>query len=271
MARARLMTHGPPIACCNFAASKGPGSFPLENGKVSIERSDVHNQLLKAMSPQCFAAISSDLKPLDLALGYVLVEVDVPTDQVVFLEGGLGSIVATAPDGEKIEVGHLGYEGMSGMHILLKTRRTPNRTFMQVAGSGLAIPVDRLEQVLQQHPEDSDLLLRYVQSCELQLAYSALANARYEMPQRLARWLLMSHDRIRLPDLPLTHEFLSIMLGVRRPGVTDQVHILEGLGIIKATRGNIQILDRPKLEKLAGGCYGIPEREYERLVIGGTD
>jgi CRP-like cAMP-binding protein len=142
---------------------------------------------------------------------------------------------------------------------------------MQVAGSGLSIPAELLERVLRQHPEDSDLLLRYVQSCELQLAHSALANARYEMPQRLARWLLMSHDRIRVSDLPLTHEFLSVMLGVRRPGVTDQVHILEGSGIIKATRGNIRILDRARLEELAGGSYGIPEREYERLVIEGKE
>jgi len=81
----------------------------------------------------------------------------------------------------------------------------------------------------------------------------------------------MCHDRIRLPDLPLTHEFLSLMLGVRRSGVTEQIHVIEGLGVIKATRGNIHIVDRPKLEGLAGGCYGIPEREYERLITGGTE
>ncbi len=238
---------------------------------MSRDQFKVHNRLLKAISQQCFTALLNDLEPIDLPVGDVLVEPDVPTDRVVFLEGGLGSIVATAPDGEKIEVGHLGYEGMSGVHVLLRTRRTPNRTFMQVAGSGLSIPAELLERVLRQHPEDSDLLLRYVQSCELQLAHSALANARYEMPQRLARWLLMSHDRIRVSDLPLTHEFLSVMLGVRRPGVTDQVHILEGSGIIKATRGNIRILDRARLEELAGGSYGIPEREYERLVIEGKE
>jgi CRP-like cAMP-binding protein len=168
-------------------------------------------------------------------------------------------------------VGHIGYEGMSGTHLLLKTRRTPNKTFMQVAGSGLALPADALEQVLLQHPEAFGLLLRYVQSCEMQLAHSALANARYEMPQRLARWLLMCHDRLRVADLPLTHEFLSLMLGARRSGVTDQIHVIEGLGIIKATRGNIRVVDRAKLEELAGGSYGIPEREYERLILESVD
>lgn len=238
---------------------------------MTIDQSHVHNRLLKALSEDSFAAFSSQLQFVDLPVGLVLVEPDIPTSSVVFIESGLGSVVAGAPDGEAIEVGHLGFEGMSGIHLLLKTRRTPNRTFMQVAGSGLSVPADFLEQVLRQYHDASDLLLRYVQSCGLQLAHSALANARYDMPQRLARWLLMCHDRVQSADLPLTHEFLSLMLGVRRSGVTDQIHVIEGLGIIKATRGNIHILDRSKLEELARGSYGIPEREYERLILNGVE
>jgi CRP-like cAMP-binding protein len=238
---------------------------------MPLDPLQIQNRLIKAMPALCFAAFADQLEPVDLPLGHVLVEPDLPTRTVFFLEGGLGSIVATASDGERIEVGHIGYEGMSGAHLLLKTRRTPNKTFMQAAGSGFALPVNVLEQVLRQHQTASDLLLRYVQSCELQLAHSALANARYEMPQRLARWLLMCHDRLRDRDLPLTHEFLSLMLGVRRSGVTDQIHVIEGLGIIKATRGNIRMLDRARLEELAGGSYGIPEREYERLIAGSDD
>jgi CRP-like cAMP-binding protein len=100
----------------------------------------------------------------------------------------------------------------------------------------------------------------------LQLAHSALANARYNMPERLARWILMCHDRLQDDDLPLTHEFLGLMLGVRRSGVTDQIHILEGIRAIKATRGNIKVVDRPKLEDIAGGSYGVPEQEYEKHI-----
>lgn len=233
---------------------------------MPLDQFQIQNRLLKAMPAPCFAALAAQLEPVDLPLGHVLVEPDLPTTRVYFLEGGLGSIVATASDGERVEVGHIGYEGMSATHLLLKSRRTPNKTFMQVAGSGLALPANVLEQVLLQHQAASDLLLRYVQSCELQLAHSALANARYEMPQRLARWLLMCHDRLRVADLSLTHEFLSLMLGVRRSGVTDQIHVIQGLGMIKATRGNIRVVDRAKLEELAGGSYGIPEREYERLI-----
>jgi CRP-like cAMP-binding protein len=233
---------------------------------VPIQQDEVRNRLLKALPAELFMAIASQLKAVDLPLRYVLVEPDEATASVFFIETGLGSVVATSPDDEVVEVGHLGFEGMSGAHLMLRTRRTPNKTFMQVAGSGLELSADALERFVQEHPPALDLFLRYVQSCELQLAHSALANARYSMPERLARWVLMCHDRLQQPDLPLTHEFLSLMLGVRRSGVTDQLHIIEGLGIIKATRGNIRILDRSGLEKLAGGCYGIPEREYERLV-----
>jgi hypothetical protein len=86
------------------------------------------------------------------------------------------------------------------------------------------------------------------------------------MNERLARWLLMCHDRLDGNDLSLTHEFLALMLGVRRSGVTNEIHVLEGLNVIRATRGNVRIIDRGKLEEIAGGCYGVAEAEYERLM-----
>lgn len=189
-----------------------------------------------------------------------------PSETACFLESGLASVVATNSDDESVEIGHVGYEGMAGAHVFLKVGQTPNRTFMQVEGHGISVPVFALLSMAQRIPSTNDLLLRYVHCCDLQLAHSALANARYNMPERLARWLLMCHDRLRSSDLPLTHEFLSLMLGVRRAGVTNEIHILEGVHAIKATRGNIRILDRPKLEDMAGGSYGVPEHEYERLI-----
>ena len=137
---------------------------------------------------------------------------------------------------------------------------------MQVAGTGYLMPTGVLMDIAHRNPPVRQLLLNYVHTCELQLAQSALANARYSVYERLARWLLMVHDRMDGDDLPLTHEFLSIMLGVRRSGVTDQIHLLEGIHAIKATRGNVQVRDRSKLEEIAAGCYGIPEKEYERLI-----
>jgi hypothetical protein len=189
-----------------------------------------------------------------------------PSKQSLGSWRGLASLVATNSDDESVEVGHIGHDGMAGAHVLLKVGQTPNRTFIQVEGSGISIPVVALLSVAVEVPSANDLLLRYVHCCELQLAQSALANARYNMPERLARWILMCHDRLQDDDLPLTHEFLGLMLGVRRSGVTDQIHILEGMHAIKATRGNIKVLDRLKLEDMAGGSYGIPEQEYERNI-----
>jgi CRP-like cAMP-binding protein len=233
---------------------------------TKFDQGNVQNILLKAMPPEAFALLRPSMEVIDLPLKFELVAPHVSTDRVCFLERGLASMVARNDDNEETEVGHIGYEGMAGMHVLLKTKRTPTRTFMQVAGEGIVVPTSELAAMTATVPAANDLLLNYVHCAELQLAHSALANARYTMQERLARWLLMCHDRLRADDLPLTHEFLSLMLGVRRSGVTDELHIIEGKGIIKATRGNIRILNRERMEDLAGGCYGSPEAEYEELI-----
>jgi CRP-like cAMP-binding protein len=243
------------------------GLIPAGGWAMSdFSQSTVSNLLLRALPPEAFDLLKPAMQRIDLPLKFELVTPDVPNDQVVFLERGLGSLVATSSDNEIVEVGHIGYEGLAGMHVLLKVPKTPNKTFMQAEGNGISVPTSVFLGMVGQIPAANDLLLRYVHCCELQLAHSALANARYNMPERLARWLLMCHDRLQTDDLPLTHEFLSIMLGVRRSGVTNEIHILEGVHAIKATRGNIRIVDRQKLEDVAGGSYGIPEDEYEEHI-----
>ncbi|TCU11657.1 Crp/Fnr family transcriptional regulator [Rhizobium laguerreae] len=231
-----------------------------------FSQSNIQNLLLRALAPEAFDLLLPALQAIELPTNFELISPGVPSGTVYFLESGLASIVATNSDGESVEVGHVGYEGMAGAHVLQKVDQTPNRTFMQVEGHGISVPVSALLSIVERVSSANDLLLRYVHCCDLQLAHSALANARYNLPERLARWLLMCHDRLRSSDLPLIHEFLSLMLGVRRAGVTNEIHILEGVHAIKATRGNIRILDRSKLEDMAGGSYGIPELEYERLI-----
>ncbi|MBY3417735.1 Crp/Fnr family transcriptional regulator [Rhizobium laguerreae] len=231
-----------------------------------FSQSNVQNLLLRALAPEAFDLLRGTMQSVELPVKFELIAPDVPSETAYFLESGLGSVVAANADDEAVEVGHIGYEGMAGAHVFLKVDQTPNRTFMQVQGHGISVPVSALHSMAQQVPSANHLLLRYVHCCELQLAHSALANARYNLTERLARWLLMCHDRLRNDDLPLTHEFLSLMLGVRRAGVTNEIHILEGVHAIKATRGNIRILDRRKLEHMAGGSYGMPEREYEQLT-----
>jgi CRP-like cAMP-binding protein len=108
--------------------------------------------------------------------------------------------------------------------------------------------------------------LRYVEAFQVQVAHTALSHGSYTIEERLARWLLMCHDRLDGDDLPLVHEFLALMLGVRRSGVTLALQILEGAGVIHAKRGLITVHDRAKLQEIAGGSYGVPEVEYRRLI-----
>ncbi|AJC83359.1 Crp/Fnr family transcriptional regulator (plasmid) [Rhizobium sophoriradicis] len=223
------------------------------------------NRLIRCLPDEAFRLVAAYLRHVDLPTGTPLVEANKPIEHVHFIESGLASMVTSSADGNSLEVGNIGYEGISGYPVLLGIDRTPNRTFMQVAGSGLKLSVSRFLS-LQDNPEAHLLFLRYIHTRELQLAYSALAAARYHVHQRLARWLLMCHDRLIVDDMPLTHDFLALMLGVRRAGVTVQLHILEGMRAIKSTRGNVHIVDRRILLEVAGASYGVPEAEYERLI-----
>ncbi len=230
-------------------------------------QSRIRNRLLAAVPAEIFAPLASQLTRVDLPVKQLLVEEFRPVTHVHFIETGLASMVTRSRDGEQeIEVGHIGPEGMTGFCVLHGVDRTPHRTFMQTRGSAFSLPVPALLDAVAESEPLRTLLLRYIHCYEVQLAHSALANGRYNINERLARWLLMSQDRLESDDLPLTHEFLALMLGVRRSGVTNEIHVLEGAHLIKATRGRIHILDRAGLEAIASGCYGIPEEEYERLI-----
>jgi CRP-like cAMP-binding protein len=224
------------------------------------------NRLLWAMSQQDFARLQPHLEPVALRVMEVLVRENAPIEHVYFIEEGLGSVVVLGPDSEQIEVGHIGYEGVTAEAVSLGLDHSPNRTFVQSAGSALRIGADELTSAIATSPSLKALLLRYVQAVIIQITHSALANGRYANHKRLARWLLMCHDRMAGDDLSVTHEFLALMLGVRRAGVTEALHVLEGQQIIKACRGHIHVLDRAGLEEVAGGCYGVPEAEYAALI-----
>ena len=155
---------------------------------------------------------------------------------------------------------------MSGLAVVLGDEQSPQSTYVQIAGRGMRISAGDLRNAMGLSGSLRSLLLRYVQTFMVQTAHTAVANARATLPQRLARWLLMAHDRVASDALPLTHEFLSLMMGVRRAGVTEAMHELAGLNLIKATRGEISILNRRGIEKMAGSYYGAPEAEYRRLV-----
>lgn len=188
-------------------------------------------------------------------------------EHVYFLESGFVSTVAiTAGDG-RTEVGITGREGMIGIPVLLGADRTPHETFVQAGRSmALRIGVDDFEDLVAQSSTMRGLFLRYVQAFLVQSAHSTVSNAHHRIEARLARWLLMCHDRSETDEIRLTHEFMSMMIAAQRTGVTLCLHVLEGAGMIRSKRGRVSILNRDRLEDLAGDAYGAPEAEYSRLI-----
>jgi CRP-like cAMP-binding protein len=228
-------------------------------------RSTVRNLLLRALSAWDFGLLERHLEPVALKRGDVLVAPNEPIEHIDFLEDGIASVVGNA-NGHRVEIGICGREGMSGAAVLLGTDRIPHEHCIQVAGSGLRMRSDDLRRTIQQSPTLRQRLLRYVQALQVQITHTALSNACHGIDERLARWLLMCHDRLDGDDLPLTHEFLSIMLGVSRPSVTLALQRAEGAKMIKVHRGLVTIVHRAKLQEIAGDSYGLPEAEYTRLL-----
>jgi CRP-like cAMP-binding protein len=225
------------------------------------------NLLLRAMSPADFALLSPHLHRVSLELGKSISEPNEPIELVYFPEGGVCSIVAVQDSGEMVEVALFGFEGMSGSAIVLGTGQTPHKSMVQVNGStSMVISSASLADACSKSAGLQTLLLRYTQAINVQASHTAAANAHFELPQRLGRWLLMCQDRVRSPQIGLTHDYMATMLAVRRSGVTVTLHTLEATGAIRSTRGLVTILDRGRLEEIAGESYGAPEAEYRRLI-----
>jgi len=224
------------------------------------------NNLIHTLSRADRALIGPHLKPVKLDREAFLKQPDMLVRTVYFLKSGIGSTVAFSKTGRCIEVGIFGFEGMSGTAIVLQREYSHQETFMQISGEALAIEPDRLQELMQQSPSLQRHLLRYVQVMMTQAHQTVLSNGQSRLEERLARWLLMCHDRISGNTMEMTHKILSIMLGVRRAGVTVGTHMLEGKGLIRANRGEIIILDREGLEEKAQDSYGVPEAEYARLI-----
>jgi len=217
------------------------------------------NRILSRLSAADMALLKPDLESIDLPLRYVFEEANKPITHSYFIEYGLCSIVA-GNGHKRLEIGLIGCEGMTGLPIVLGHDRSPNETFMQVAGNGIRIAADKLREAISQSRSLERELLGFVHSFMNQTASSALANGTATVEERLARWLLMANDRLRGDEVPLTHEFLSLMLGVRRAGVTVALNYLEQRAIIRLARKQIVITDRKGLEAAANGTYHKPEK-----------
>lgn len=224
-----------------------------------------NNRLLSALAPEDLALLAPRLERVALPFSSVLIAPHEPIGRVFFPEGGLVSTIAEGEDG-RVEVGVVGREGLVGLPALLGADRTPHASLVQVEGQALAIAPAHLQAALRARPSLFRPLGLYAHAFMVQVAGSAYSGALLAIEARLARWLLMVMDRLGPGEMALTHDFLATMLGVRRPGVTVAVHVLEGTGAIRARRGRIEVRDRGRLLELAGDAYGGPEAEYERLM-----
>jgi CRP-like cAMP-binding protein len=230
----------------------------------------IHNKILAGLSPDDFAALQPYLEPVALPKGKTFENANKPIENICFPESGMLSVVGGAKSVREVEVGIIGFEGMSGLPVIYGDHRSPHQTFVQVPGTGWRLPVAALRDAIGRSATLQQRLLRYAQAFMIQTTHTAIANAKGLLEERLARWILMAQDRARDDEVPLTHEFLSMMLAVRRPGVTEALHGLTEKGLLSQARGKIVVIDRDGLMERANGFYGVPEAEYERL-LGASD
>lgn len=227
------------------------------------------NGLLRRLTPGDFDRLAPDLRPVEVDLLDLLVAPGEPVTTVYFPESGYGSMLAVGNGGGGggIEIGLIGREGVIGAApILLDVDRTPHRTLVQQAGTMLSLPAAALAEAVARSETLRRFLLRYVHVQGLQVASTAYSNATYTIDVRLARWLLMCHDRVAGDEIRITHDFMAMMLGVQRASATIAVQTLEGNGLIRAQRGRVTIRDRARLLEMAEGSYGSAEAEYARLI-----
>jgi CRP-like cAMP-binding protein len=224
------------------------------------------NKLLTSLADSDFNLLAPHLEFVTLGLRKSLERPNRRIDAVYFPEAGFASVVAVQSSGKEVEVGLIGREGMTGLPIVFGNHRSPHATYIQAPGTGTCMPATELRKAFQTSSSLRDSLLKFVQAFGVQTTHTAICNARSRLDVRLARWLLMAHDRIGEDTLPLTHEFLALMLAVRRPGVTETLQALRKRGLIAYGRGQITVKDRKGMERTAGGAYGVPEAEYRRLI-----
>ena len=224
------------------------------------------NHILAAFSPEESNLIAPYLEPVEFSARRSIEQPGKPVEWVYFPDNGVASVVAAAKHGRTVEVGIIGHDGMTGLSLVLGAERAANETYVQVGGTGSRIRGDDLRQLMSTRLALQSRFLLYAHAFMLQTSYTSLASASAKLEERLARWLLMVHDRLEGDEIPLTHELLSAALAVRRAGVTTALQHLNLLGFTEAKRGRIMIRDRAGLERFAGDIYRVPEAETRRLT-----
>ena len=224
------------------------------------------NRLLDLLAPHVLDQLKPHLTAEVLHLHKRLLRCREAIETIYFPTRGLISLITTTEGSATIEIAVLGREGMLGIPVVLGGETAFNDARVQVGGSALCISARVLQEKMQTNPQLRTILLRYVQAALNSLKQSVACNGAHPLNQRLARWLLSARDGSGDDEIPLTHELIASMLGVRRAGVTVAAQSLRSAGLIRYAHGRITIIDAERLERAACECYGVIEREYTRLL-----
>lgn len=232
---------------------------------MSVDHSpQFKNSVLSRLSAESIARLS--LSPIRFELGHVIESPGDPIQHVMFVETGMASMTTTFEDGSQVEVGMFGYESIIGVSALMGTKRSLNRVYTQVEGHGLVSPLKVAQAEFQQGGIFQKLALRYVQAQLVQTAQSAGCNAKHHLEQRLARWLLITSDRVHQPHFAMSQEFLADMVGNTRSTVSRAAATLKDEGLIDYSRGHIRILDLPGLRQRSCECYDIIKKHLDNYA-----
>ncbi len=224
------------------------------------------NRLLAALPEAEYQRLIPHLEQVPLSFQQVLHEVGELVEYVYFPDQGIVSLLSTMADGSMVEVGLVGNDGVVGIPAALGDNIATTIATVQVPGSGMRMKASLLKSQFQRGGVLQSLLLRYMQALFAFVSQNAACNRLHQLDGRLARWLLLVYDRVESNQLPLTHEFMAQMLGVRRAGVTEAANTLQQAGLIRYTRGKITILNRQELEAASCECYKIINGEFTRLL-----
>ena len=226
-----------------------------------------HNHILAALPIADIELLHPHLSRMTMVSGQVLHEANSPITDVFFIENGVVSLAADTRDEGRVEVGLLGREAFAGASVLLNADPwSAHRAFSQVPGEVYRMSSAALRSAVEQSERLRDLCLRHVEMLMVQTSQVAACNARHNLPERLARWLLMVRDRTDSDNLPMTQEFLSVMLGVRRSGVSVAAGTLQTAGLVRISRGHVLILDHDGLATAACDCYRIIQQNRDRIL-----
>ena len=223
------------------------------------------NHILDALPQPEAERLFPFLEPVTLPLGEVLYESGDMLRHVYFPTDSIVSLLYMFKDGRSAEIAVVGNDGAIGVALFMGGETTTNRAIVQSAGSAYRLSGARLKEEFGRHSEMLHILLRYTQALITQMAQTAVCNRHHSVDQQLCRWLLLSLDRLSSNKLAMTQELIANMLGVRREGVTEAAGRLQKIGVITYSRGNIEVVDRTRLEELCCECYGVVKTETDRL------